>query len=333
MIPYVGLIVVLLTFVPFLAVGSQESTLGFSVWILNTSPDDIDTDTAVQTLRHETAQVGLRVSDASLNRFGLVPACVDLLVLVGHGQPEGLLVSDEVVPWPELYGLIVEHRPQRTIILACYSPSDPSLGVFGFNGRVDAEAGALVVSWFISQTLNPKADSFFPLDRVASAQANMLHPLGRYLYFVHGYWGTDADFELLYDYFRFEQNLFETDYDVDNVRYFDYFEYYSADSLLEMDAVHWAHSTSEFADNLFNELLGLPSDSQVTIIAHSMGGLITREMLRLHRDNLDSAGISLGKVITLGTPQTGTWLANPANNWAFILSTIGGLIINGELWP
>jgi hypothetical protein len=56
-------------------------------------------------------------------------------------------------------------------------------------------------------------------------------------------------------------------------------------------------------------------------------------MLRLHRTELDTAGIDVGKVITLGTPHQGTELADPANPWAVLVSIIGGLINNATLWP
>ncbi|TFH05871.1 MAG: hypothetical protein E4H14_11900 [Candidatus Thorarchaeota archaeon] len=69
------------------------------------------------------------------------------------------------------------------------------------------------------------------------------------------------------------------------------------------------------------------------IVAHSLGGIITREALMLHRDDLDTAGISIDKVITLGTPNHGTWLANPANQWATLLTLIGGIINYGQYWP
>jgi len=64
-----------------------------------------------------------------------------------------------------------------------------------------------------------------------------------------------------------------------------------------------------------------------------MGGIITREMLGLHRTDLDTAGICIDKVITLGTPNQGTWLANPIHPWAVIMTLIGSIINFGQYWP
>jgi pimeloyl-ACP methyl ester carboxylesterase len=189
-----------------------------------------------------------------------------------------------------------------------------------------------MIAWYLKQVTMPDDQMSFPFSRVAKAQTEMKHPLGRYLYFIHGYWGMDTEFDNMLSDFH-TRGLFDTDYDEDNVRFFDYWEYYGATTQSEKDAVHWLYSVSNFASNFYNELLSIPTGSQVNIIGHSLGGIIAREMLRLHRTDLDNAGISVGKVITLGAPNLGTLLADPLNNWAFIISLIGGLLSNGHLWP
>ncbi len=327
---FVALLLVLT--MPLLSVGFHGFTPGFIVWVVNADVDDVDTGLAVRTLRTETAQAGFDVKETTLARLGSVPLRADVLVVVGHGEPDGLTVLESLRPWSELYRATTERQPRKTIVLACYSPSDPSSEVFGFAGRVDAEAGALVVGWYLKQLTTLDKEVAFPFDRVACAQKGMLHPLGRYLYFIHGYWGFDDQFNRMYDDFE-DRLLFKTDYDRNNVRFFDYFEAYGATTESEKNAVHWGCSISNLADNLFEELRNLPSGSQVNIIGHSMGGLIAREMLRLHRAQLDSDGVSIGRVLTLGTPNCGTYLANPLNNWALILSLIGGLLNGGALWP
>ena len=70
----------------------------------------------------------------------------------------------------------------------------------------------------------------------------------------------------------------------------------------------------------------------MNIVAHSIGGIITREMLALYRSDLESAGIDIGTVVTLGTPHHGTFLANPANLAAGIAVLIA-LYPNMYLWP
>lgn len=54
---------------------------------------------------------------------------------------------------------------------------------------------------------------------------------------------------------------------------------------------------------------GYEPGTQIDIVAHSMGGLITREMLRCYRNVLRSDDIDVGRVITIGTPHYGTYAA------------------------
>ena len=61
---------------------------------------------------------------------------------------------------------------------------------------------------------------------------------------------------------------------------------------------------------------------QIDIVAHSLGGLITREMLRLRKADLYSHGIMIGRVTTLGTPHKGEpWLFCEAVR---LFSSLGG---------
>ncbi|MDF1541288.1 MAG: alpha/beta hydrolase, partial [Candidatus Thorarchaeota archaeon] len=239
-----------------------------------------------------------------------------------------------LIPWCELYNDISERQPQKTIVLACNSPSDQASNIIGFDSGVDAEAGAIIVGWYLQQTVTKQSELEFPFDRVARAQNTMQHPLGRYLYFVHGYWGDDSQFGSMVGYLRDSTDTFELEYDLNDLSYFSYFDWYGATNEILKNLVHYTYSISDFATNFYNELSNLPSGSQVNIIAHSMGGLIVREMLRLHRSDLNNDGINIGNVVTLGTPHLGTWLANPANNWAAIMALIGGyLAAPGHLWP
>ncbi len=57
-------------------------------------------------------------------------------------------------------------------------------------------------------------------------------------------------------------------------------------------------------------------------------------MLMDHSTQLESSRIDIGTVITMGTPNDGTCLADPLNSWSLIMSLIGGYIgDNGNLWP
>ena len=53
---------------------------------------------------------------------------------------------------------------------------------------------------------------------------------------------------------------------------------------------------STFATDFYEKLINTyPAGTQIDIVAHSLGGLITREMLRLHRSQLENSGIMFGR--------------------------------------
>ncbi|MHA2081755.1 MAG: DUF7379 domain-containing protein [Candidatus Thorarchaeota archaeon] len=328
-----NVVLIIILVIPLLGVGPFNPTTEFSVWVVDSDSRDVSTDIAVRTLLDEVASTKLNIKETTLARLESVPLYIDLLVLVGHGQAEGLETPKALIPWSELYNDISERQPQKTIVLACNSPSDQSSNIVGFDSRVDAEAGAIIVGWYIQQTITKQSESVFPFDRVARAQNTMRHPLGRYLYFVHGFWGETDNFLKLWNNLTTRPDFNTLHYYYNDIKEFSYFDYYGAISEAEKDAVHREYTISNFAENLYNELLSLPSGSQVNIIAHSMGGIIVREMLRLYRTDLETSEKSFGKIITLGTPNGGTWLANPDNDWAALYAVIGGYLYTGHLWP
>ncbi|MHA1638336.1 MAG: DUF7379 domain-containing protein [Candidatus Thorarchaeota archaeon] len=325
--------IILLLTMPLFCVGVSSIAPEHSVWIVRADRHDGATDLAIQTLIYELDSTKSDIRQTTLSGLESVPLQVDVLVLVGHGQPQGIRVTDNIIPWPEMYDALAERQPQKTIVLACDSPSDPDSNLFGFGERIDAEAGAIIASWLINQEFTERDDMTFPFERVSKAQYAMQNPLGRYLYFVHGYWGADSEYDNMMEDLE-DRDIFEKDYKRENVKFFSYFEFYAATEEGEKNFVHNMYSVSSFATNFYNEILTLPTGSQVNIIAHSMGGIIVREMLRLYRTDLDTAGMNIGKIITLGTPHQGSRLANPDNNWAAIVAIIGGYLTSpGHLWP
>jgi pimeloyl-ACP methyl ester carboxylesterase len=326
--------IVLMLVFPLISAGFQNPLSNFSVWIVKTDANDYNTNLAVQTILDETTYRSTDIEVTTLSKISSIPFDIDVLIIVGHGQTDGFQTTEGIIPWDSLYHDLEKREPKKIIVLACDSPTDISSNAFGFDGIVDARAGAIMIGWYLNQASSPNREIDFPFNRVAKAQMNMEHPLGRYLYLVHGYWGENDGFSKIRDYFR-DHNLFKTDYDEasGNVRYFSYFENYNATSQYQKNVAHYLYSISDYANNLFDELIGLPSGSQVNIIGHSLGGIITREMLRLHRSELDAADISISKVITLGTPHAGTNLANPLNNWLQLALTLGSLFPNIDLWP
>ncbi len=303
-----SILLILIMITPVVGVGNLNPSHEPALLILKAESGDASIDVGVKNLR-----LGLRdtVSDVRvryLERLDTLDANGEYLIIIGHGFPEGLEINGRTIPWEELYAAIRRAGPERAFVLACYSPVDEE--IIGFNAPIDAKAGAILISWLICSSLRPEKQSSFPIEDAITAQRDMRNPLNRYVYFVHGYFGSNADFDTMVDRFGDENIL--TSYS--EIKYFGYCEHYGLElpqDVLLIDAMHQITTISAYANDFADELYDLPSGSHVSIVAHSMGGIITREMLGLHRADLDAAGIWIDKVITLGTPNLGTWLANP----------------------
>ncbi len=63
----------------------------------------------------------------------------------------------------------------------------------------------------------------------------------------------------------------------------------------------WRHPTIELGDALYKQILA-DGDSDVTLIAHSMGGLVARQIAKL-----DASAKKISRIITLGTPNNGSY--------------------------
>ncbi|MHA1390545.1 MAG: esterase/lipase family protein [Candidatus Thorarchaeota archaeon] len=326
----ISILMIVIMITPAIGVNNFDFSNEPTLWILKTESGDVSIDVGLDEIR-----LGLRdtVSDVrvrNLESLNTLDAKGDYLIIIGHGIPEGLETNGKIQPWDEVYAAIRNVGPERAFILACYSPVDEE--IIGFNAPIDAKAGAMLISWMICGSLESEKQSDFPVEDAIAAQREMKNPLNRYVYFVHGYFGSDDDFETMIQDFV----LNHIEYSYSGIRYFDYFEHYGLGlpvDVLAIDALHQITSISEYANNFADDLCDLPSGSHVSIVAHSMGGIITREMLGLHRDDLAAAGVCIDNVITLGTPNLGTWLANPINPWSSIMTSIGGVINFGQFWP
>ena len=182
-----SLAIVIAILLPLAMMGLQNTATQPSVWIVYSDNQDRSIELASQTFSDEILTAGCIVREASLSELDLIPLHSDAIILVGHGQKEGIVLADELMPWSDLYDSIRSRKPMHTVILACHSPSDVESRIFGFMGEIDAEAGALIASWYISQVFdlgNQAADSF---GRISEAQKALENPLARYVYFVHGY--------------------------------------------------------------------------------------------------------------------------------------------------
>jgi hypothetical protein len=124
-----NLTVIMILLLPLVGIGLQSNLPVFTVWIVNSDGQDIDTNLALRIIQRETAESSMEVKETSIERLDLVPFRVDVLILVGHGSPNGLETSEGISPWSEVYGAVELRKPRITVVLACNSPSDPLIRV------------------------------------------------------------------------------------------------------------------------------------------------------------------------------------------------------------
>jgi pimeloyl-ACP methyl ester carboxylesterase len=161
---------------------------------------------------------------------------------------------------------------------------------------IDLYVGALYAPFFLDCPLNAPSKS--TSNRSTSV-----------IYFVHGYAANNSQFQQMID-FLYSRNFF-LQYNDNSPRYFDYLAKYLSQCMTSSEVHNFANSIFIYATDFYLELVNtnlLPT--RVDIIAHSLGGLIVREMLRIYRDQLEYFDIFIDRVITLGTPHLGTKLAS-----------------------
>lgn len=322
-----GLAIVIALLLPMVMIGLQYPATQPTVWIVFADSQDASEEIAAQIFSTEVESAGCIVKETQLSKINRIPFHADAIVLIGHGQDEGLEVSNSILPWTLVNDALEERLPKMTILLACKSPSNPDSKTFGFTGQIDAKAGALLSALKVVQTIKPNMELNIPLEHAISAQMKMKNPLESFVYFIHGYHGDNLNFEFMEDYLRPFIEA-ENKYGEDSMRNYSYFQDYPG---WPAESVHLVYSgVSAYSENFYNRLLiDHEPGTQIDIVAHSLGGIITREMLRLHRTDLQTAGIEIGRVITLGTPHYGTEMAC-ANPGAFAITVLMSLF--GDLW-
>ncbi len=298
-----------------------------SIWIVYANSPDDSMELAAQTISEEMNLAGFSIQETIFDRLDIIPSKSDAIVLVGHGHLEGLEVAGILVSWGEVNDILTELKSQMIILLACNSPSNPDSNIFGFSGQIDAKAGALLSAWKILNSISPRIQHNIQFEASFEAQTNMENPLGTCVYFVHGYLGNDETFDRMID--SLDLTLV-ANYGSENILKFSYFDAYQDLTKLEVHNLEGGIST--YAEDFLNRILAdnHPIGTQIDIVGYSLGGLITREMLRLYRPNLQSEGIDVGRVITLGTPHNGTPMAN-----SFLLPlgvTFLNSMFTGETW-
>ncbi|MGY5875997.1 MAG: hypothetical protein RTU30_09640 [Candidatus Thorarchaeota archaeon] len=285
-LPFFGLIIDLQTDKPIVCVVMSEE-------------NDINIELALSTLRQELDSADVRIIVRTIDQWDVIPQSPIALVFIGHGQPDGLESQDGIIPWNELYDEIAALNTERSIVLACDSPSDIESGIYGFVGQIDAEAGAILAAWQVRQVIDKHPMDGIQGQRVLESQVRMLHPLGKYVYFVNGYFGDDREYADMIE--KIGLDLLSI---YDGFRFFDYSDDYLT---LTNDEIH-SLEISDYAKNFADKILqNHTSGDRIDIVAHSLGGIITREMLRLRRTVLQTFDIDIEKVITLGTPHYGSY--------------------------
>ena len=132
--------------------------------------------------------------------------------------------------------------------------------------------------------------------------------VGSHIYFVHGYNGNDSQFNDMIDQLN-KTNFFDRKpAEKLNPLFFNYYEKYHKLGMTKTEIHNIEGGISSYARDFCTQLCDTHETAEIDIIAHSLGGLIVREMLRNHRRELEHAGITVLRVITLGTPHFGTEL-------------------------
>jgi pimeloyl-ACP methyl ester carboxylesterase len=65
------------------------------------------------------------------------------------------------------------------------------------------------------------------------------------------------------------------------------------------------------ARDIADGLLALPTEANITVIGHSLGGIVARQLVYRHYDELRRAGKRIAEVVTLGSPHEGGAVSIP----------------------
>lgn len=128
---------------------------------------------------------------------------------------------------------------------------------------------------------------------------------GNHLLILHGYNGYNSQFEPMINYLD-DNNYFKRDRLGIEVS-LDYFDFYKSftDIGYSKEEIHNLNESILTLSEKLYENIQHSKGKIVDIIAHSLGGIIVRLMLKNHYLDLLNFNISMNKVITLGTPHLG----------------------------
>ncbi|MFX1254310.1 MAG: hypothetical protein ACFFCZ_22050 [Promethearchaeota archaeon] len=328
------IILVCLLLMPVIASqGSMSFTPPQKVLILQTGSDQ-NTRLATQTLlpllaREESLEHTLRVFQTFEGLKAILGSAdpTTAVVIIGHGTTSGLQLHDQVLAWDCLRSSLQHSDVQKTFLLACYGGLIEAPHVYGFRGRIDAVAGALLCAEFLSPSTSLE-QRIAVSTKALVYQRQMSHPLGRILLFIHGYNTDDlASWETIYDEFldagAFGQPGSRALYTVSDPSSGEYpghmFFSYLDPLVTGTPNYIWNDvGPNQIAAELYNRLKVLPSGTVVDVLAHSYGGIFIRALIKQYGNTLKNGyGITFGDIIVIGAPHQGTNIGNIVQQWFF----------------
>jgi pimeloyl-ACP methyl ester carboxylesterase len=346
--PYrAGLGIVMLVCLLLMPVIASQGSMSFTppqkVLILQTGSDQ-NTYLATQTLlpllaREESLEHTLRVFQTFESLKTILGSAdpTTAVVIIGHGTTSGLQLHDRVLAWDYLRSSLQHSGVQKTFLLACHGGLIEAPNVYGFRGRIDAVAGALLCAEFLSPSTSLE-QRIAVSTKALFYQRQMVHPLGRILLFIHGYNTDDwTSWEKIHDEFEstgaFGQPGSRALYTVsdpssDEDPGYMFFSYLDPDATGTPDPTWNDVGPNVIAVQLFDRLKLLPSGTVVDVFAHSYGGIFIRALIKTRGEILKNTyGITFGDITTIASPNQGTNLANIVSAWYFQQIEPGALVL------
>ena len=148
----------------------------------------------------------------------------------------------------------------------------------------------------------------FTLTKVPFSQISVscsTDSIGSHIYFVHGYGGNESQFFDMITYLN-NSDLFNNEVNRTIVPlFFNFYEKYYNLGMTKTQIHNIQGGISTFGLDFFYQLSQTHESAEISIVAHSLGGLIVREMLFNHQRELELSNNTIIRVITLGTPHLG----------------------------
>ena len=168
----------------------------------------------------------------------------------------------------------------------------------------------LIISVYIWDSQQSKLLLELPIEEnfLSHSRSTTYKRISSCIYFVHGYGATNSQFYDMINYLN-ESDFFHR-YTIPLPLFFDYLEKYRDINLTEEEIHRLDGGITTYASDFYDQLVKNHSKgAQIDIVAHSLGGLIIREVLRNYRDDLERNGIKFNRIVTLGSPHLGSILA------------------------